>query len=52
MKWVIDASVGAKWLGYIARRLAELDQALVEGIPAEKVFAEMRAMTEVHAFKG
>ena len=36
------------WEAEIARRVAEMDAGLVEGIPAEKVFAEMRAMIEAH----
>ena len=40
------------WEAEIARRVAEMDAGLVEGIPAEKVFAEMRAMIEAHGAKG
>jgi putative addiction module component (TIGR02574 family) len=36
------------WEAEIARRVAEMDAGLVESIPAEKVFAEMRAMIEAH----
>ena len=36
------------WEAEIARRVAELDAGLVESIPAEKVFAELRAMIEAH----
>ena len=36
------------WEGEIARRIAEMDAGLVEGIPAEKVFADLRAMIEAH----
>ena len=36
------------WEAEIARRVAEMDAGLVEGIPAEKVFAEMRAKFEAH----
>ncbi len=36
------------WEAEIARRVAEMDSGLVEGIPAEKVFAGMRAMIEAH----
>jgi putative addiction module component (TIGR02574 family) len=34
------------WEAEIARRIEEMDAGLVEGIPAEKVFADMRAMIE------
>ena len=40
------------WEAEIARRVAEMDAGLVEGIPAEQVFAEMRAMIEAHDAKG
>ena len=36
------------WEAEIARRVAELDAGLVESIPAEKVFAQLRAMIEAH----
>ncbi len=36
------------WEAEIARRVAEVDAGLVECIPAEKVFAELRAMIEAH----
>ena len=36
------------WEAEIARRLAEMDAGLVESIPAEEVFAELRAMIEAH----
>ena len=36
------------WEAEIARRIAELDAGTVECIPAEKVFAEMRALIEAH----
>ena len=36
------------WEAEIARQVAEMDAGLVEGIPAEKVFAEMRAMIAAH----
>lgn len=39
------------WEAEIARRVAEMDAGVVEGIPAEKVFAEMRAMIEAHGPK-
>ena len=42
----------AAWEAEIARRVAEMDSGLVEGIPAEKVFAEMRAKIEAHDAKG
>lgn len=40
------------WEAEIARRVAEMDAGLVEGIPAEKVFAKMRALIEAHDAKG
>lgn len=36
------------WEAEIARRVAEMDAGLVASIPAEKVFAEMRALIEAH----
>ena len=39
------------WEAEIARRVAEMDAGLVEGIPAEQVFAKMRAMIEAHDAK-
>ncbi len=39
------------WEAEVARRVAEMDAGLVEGIPAEKVFAKMRAMIEAHDAK-
>ena len=36
------------WEGESARRVAELDAGLVESIPAEEVFARMRALIEAH----
>jgi putative addiction module component (TIGR02574 family) len=39
------------WEAEIARRIGEMDAGLVEGIPAEKVFADMRAMIETHKNK-
>lgn len=36
------------WEEEIARRVAEHDAGLVESIPAEAVFARMRAMIEAH----
>ncbi|HMO46803.1 MAG TPA: addiction module protein [Rubrivivax sp.] len=36
------------WEAEIERRVAELDAGLVESIPAEVVFARMRAMIEAH----
>jgi putative addiction module component (TIGR02574 family) len=39
------------WEAEIARRVAEMDAGLVEGIPAEQVFARMRAMIEAHDTK-
>jgi putative addiction module component (TIGR02574 family) len=42
----------AAWETEIARRVAEMDAGLVEGIPAEQVFAKMRAMIEAHDAKG
>ena len=39
------------WEAEIARRVAELDAGLVECIPAEKVFAEMRAKYGAHESK-
>ncbi len=40
--------VDAAWEAEIARRLEELDAGRTEGIPAEKVFAEIRALIEGH----
>ena len=40
------------WEAEIARRVAEMDAGLAEGIPAEQVFAKMRAMIEAHDAKG
>jgi putative addiction module component (TIGR02574 family) len=37
------------WEEEIARRLAEMDAGLVEPIPAEQVFAELREMIESKA---
>ena len=39
------------WEAEIARRVAEMDAGLVEGIPAEQVFSKMRAMIEAHDAK-
>lgn len=39
------------WEEEIARRVAELDAGLVESIPAEEVFARMRAIIEAHDAK-
>lgn len=39
------------WEPEIARRVAEMEAGLVEGIPAEQVFARMRAMIEAHDAK-
>jgi putative addiction module component (TIGR02574 family) len=39
------------WEAEIARRVVEMDAGLVEGIPAEQVFARMRAMIEAHDAK-
>lgn len=36
------------WEAEIARRVAEMDAGLVESIPAETVFARMRAIIEAH----
>ncbi len=36
------------WEAEIARRVAEMDAGLIEGIPAEQVFAKMRALIEAH----
>jgi putative addiction module component (TIGR02574 family) len=36
------------WQAEIARRVAEMDAGLVEGIPAEQVFARMRALIEAN----
>jgi putative addiction module component (TIGR02574 family) len=36
------------WEAEIARRLQEMDAGRVEGIPAETVFARMRAVIEAH----
>ncbi len=40
--------VDAAWDAEIARRLEELDAGPTDGIPAEQVFAEMRALIEGH----
>lgn len=39
------------WEAEIARRVAEMDAGQVQGIPAEQVFAKMRAMIEAHDAK-
>lgn len=39
------------WEAEIARRVAEMDAGLVEGIPAEQVFAKMRALIDAHGTK-
>jgi putative addiction module component (TIGR02574 family) len=39
------------WEAEIARRIEEMDAGLVEAIPAEQVFADMRAMIEAHENK-
>lgn len=36
------------WEAEIARRVADMDAGLTESIPADKVFAELRAMIEAH----
>lgn len=36
------------WEAEIARRVADLDAGLTQAIPAEQVFAELRAMIEAH----
>ena len=36
------------WEAEIARRVADMDAGLTECIPAEKVFADLRAMIEAH----
>ena len=36
------------WEVEIARRVADLDAGLTQAIPAEQVFAELRAMIEAH----
>jgi putative addiction module component (TIGR02574 family) len=36
------------WEAEIARRAAEMDAGLAESIPADQVFAELRAMIEAH----
>ena len=40
--------VDAAWEAEIARRIADLDAGRTEGIPAEQVFAEVRALIEAH----
>ena len=40
-----------EWEAEIARRVAEMDTGLVEGIPAQQVFARMRALIEAHVAK-
>ena len=39
------------WEAEIARRVADMDAGLTESIPAEKVFADMRALIESHDHK-
>jgi putative addiction module component (TIGR02574 family) len=39
------------WEAEIARRVAEMDAGLHEGIPAEEVFAQMRAIIEADDIK-
>ncbi len=36
------------WEAEIARRVADLDAGLTQAIPAEQVFAQVRAMIEAH----
>ena len=36
------------WEAEIARRVADLDAGLTQAIPAEQVFAKLRAMIEAH----
>lgn len=36
------------WEAEIARRVADLDAGLTQAIPAEQVFAELRALIEAH----
>jgi len=36
------------WEAEIARRVAEMDAGLGESVPADKVFAELRALIETH----
>ena len=45
---VPPAPLHPAWEEEIARRVAELDAGVVESIPAEEVFARMRAMIEAH----
>ena len=40
-----------EWEVEIARRVAEMDTGRVEGIPAQQVFARMRALIEAHVAK-
>lgn len=40
----IDPDIEAAWAEEIARRLHEVDSGLVETIPAEEVFAQLRRM--------
>ncbi len=48
---VPPAPLHPAWEEEIARRVAELDAGVVESIPAEEVFARMRAMIEAHDAK-
>lgn len=42
---LLEPALHADWNAEIARRLAELDAGLVKTIPAEAVFARLRART-------
>ena len=48
---VPPAPLHPAWEEEIARRVAELDAGVVESIPAEEVFARMRAMIEAYDAK-
>ena len=41
-----DPAVDAAWLEEVQRRSREIDEGLVESIPADKVFARLEAFTK------
>jgi putative addiction module component (TIGR02574 family) len=41
-----DVAVDAAWLEEVQRRSREIDEGLVESIPAEEVFARLEALTK------
>lgn len=43
-----DADAEAAWLEEVQRRSSEIDEGLVETIPAEEVFAKLRERLKAH----